>query len=100
METKVENGKDYSAETKFIDQFMAEIFFPTSLFDNIPKAANQGSFGEDFTLHGFWLPDCPQRCDAQRIYPENIHDALLRRYYRQKMIILNMRFFLRNGVEV
>jgi hypothetical protein len=44
-ETKVDNGKDYNAEAYFVDHFMIEIFIPIGGFDEILKAADQGSFG-------------------------------------------------------
>jgi hypothetical protein len=45
-ETKVNNRKDHDTKANFVDQFMAEIFFiPIGRFDEILKAADQGSFG-------------------------------------------------------
>lgn len=45
-ETKVDNGKDYNAETNFVDHCKAAIFFiPIGRFDEILKAVDQGSFG-------------------------------------------------------
>jgi len=44
METEIDNGKDYNPEAKFIDQFMAEIFFPVGCFNEMLKTADQGSF--------------------------------------------------------
>lgn len=45
-ETKVDNGKDHHTEANFIDHFAPEIFFiPIGCFDEILKAADQGSFG-------------------------------------------------------
>ena len=44
MKAKVDNGKDYRTKTKFIDQFMAEIFIPIGRFNEMLKTADQGSF--------------------------------------------------------
>ena len=45
-ETKVDNGKDHHTEANFIDHFAARFFFiQIGRFDEILKAADQGSFG-------------------------------------------------------